>query len=479
MIVFLPADLESDPEEDIPKLLGKLDEGYDVVAGWRQGRKEGKVFASGIYNRVSKTLFHIDLHDMNWIKAFRREVIESLPPLRSDWHRFILQIAAHQGFRIGEVPTTWYRRQAGQSKFGFGRIPISLLDVLVVWFLLTFSQAPMRFFGGIGLACLGITGVTYAILLALYLIDQTQKRPIFIGASVLALAGLLLLLVGFIAELIVSQGDQIRELEHEVREGNRSRGMVNCELSVTNCQCRLRKISRAPLATDIDTSAFTTPPLPHAHRRPHPQLPPLPRRLQRQFRGRAERRVGAPGQRRHRACPLGCGLPTATWPIADRSPPSALHPPPSTSSPLALRPARRLASPGLHAHHGGRRANAPRDLFAGAVVFRRGRCSDAALVPAKSPRRDPRALALAQRLLRRGRQPAAGHPAGRLHPRLRCAGGRAKPAVPRHDPLHARSGRPDHRQQPRAARCRSARARRGRGPFRPDHLRRRSQRPAP
>jgi glycosyltransferase involved in cell wall biosynthesis len=217
VIVFLPADLESDPEEDIPKLLGKLAEGYDVVAGWRQGRKEGKVFASGIYNRVSKALFHIDLHDMNWIKAFRREVIESLPPLRSDWHRFILQIAAHQGFRIGEVPTTWYRRQAGQSKFGFGRIPISLLDVLVVWFLLTFSQAPMRFFGGIGLACLGITGVTYAILLALYLIDQTQKRPIFIGASVLALAGLLLLLVGFIAELIVSQGDQIRELENEVR----------------------------------------------------------------------------------------------------------------------------------------------------------------------------------------------------------------------------------------------------------------------
>ena len=75
----------------------------------------------------------------------------------------------------------------------------------------------MRFFGGIGLACLGISGVTYAVLLALYLIDQTQKRPIFIGASVLALAGLLLLLVGFIAELIVSQGEQIRELENEVR----------------------------------------------------------------------------------------------------------------------------------------------------------------------------------------------------------------------------------------------------------------------
>lgn len=215
-IIFLPADLESDPEEDIPKLLGKLEEGYDVVAGWRQGRDDGKVFASGIYNRVSQRLFPVDVHDMNWIKAFRREVIEEMPPLRSDWHRFILQIAAHQGFRIGEVPTTWHRRQAGRSKYGLGRIPVSFLDVLVVWFLLTFSQAPMRFFGGMGLALLAIAGVTFAGLAAYYILAQTQIRPVFIAASVLGLAGLLLFLVGFIAELIVSQSEQIRELEYRM-----------------------------------------------------------------------------------------------------------------------------------------------------------------------------------------------------------------------------------------------------------------------
>jgi len=218
VIVFLPADLESDPEEDIPKLLAKLEEGYDVVAGWRQGRDDGKVFASGIYNRVSERLFDVHVHDMNWIKAFRREVIEALPPLRSDWHRFLLQIAAHQGFRIGEVPTTWHRRQAGRSKYGLGRIPISFLDVLVVWFLLTFSQTPMRFFGGLGLALLAVTGLTYAGLVAYYLLAQTQIRPLFIAASVLGLAGLLLILVGFIAELIVNQSEQIRELEQ--RMGN-------------------------------------------------------------------------------------------------------------------------------------------------------------------------------------------------------------------------------------------------------------------
>jgi len=96
-VVFLPADLESDPEEDVPKLLAKLGEGYDVVAGWRQGRRDGKVPASRVYNAVSRTLFGVQAHDMNWIKAFRREVVENLPPLRSDWHRFLLMIAASQG----------------------------------------------------------------------------------------------------------------------------------------------------------------------------------------------------------------------------------------------------------------------------------------------------------------------------------------------------------------------------------------------
>ena len=212
-ILFLPADLESDPETDIPLLLGKLDEGYDVVAGWRQGRKEGKVFASGIYNAVSRWLFGVNAHDMNWIKGFRRDVIENLPPLRSDWHRFLLHIAASQGYRIGEVPTPWQKRRAGRSKFGLGRIPISLLDVLVVWFLLTFSRAPMRFFGGLGLAALVVSGLTYLFLLVFWLTAHTQVRPLFSAAGVLMLAGLILFLIGFLAELIVSQGERLAELE--------------------------------------------------------------------------------------------------------------------------------------------------------------------------------------------------------------------------------------------------------------------------
>jgi glycosyltransferase involved in cell wall biosynthesis len=218
LVLFLPADLESDPETDIPLLLGKLEEGYDVVAGWRQGRKEGKVFASGIYNAVSRWLFGVDAHDMNWIKGFRREVIENLPPLRSDWHRFLLHIAASQGYRIGEVPTPWHRRRAGRSHFGLARIPISLLDVLVVKFLLTFSRAPMRFFGGLGLTALVVSVLLYAFLLWLWLSANRQVRPLFWAAGGLGIAGLLLFLIGFLAELIVSQGERLADVEWLLRQ---------------------------------------------------------------------------------------------------------------------------------------------------------------------------------------------------------------------------------------------------------------------
>ncbi|MEA3335339.1 MAG: glycosyltransferase family 2 protein [Chloroflexota bacterium] len=218
VIIFLPADLESDPEEDIPKLLDTLTGGgYDVVAGWRQGRADGKVFSSGIYNIISGWLFDVNVHDMNWIKAFRSEVIEAMPPLRSDWHRYLLHIAADMGFSIGEVPTNWYPRQSGSSKFGLSRIPISFLDVLVVRFLLSFSQAPMRFFGGLGLILLGASGITYLYLLMLWLSRGAQRRPIFIAAGVALLAGLVLVLIGFITEMIVSHGERLTELQLEVR----------------------------------------------------------------------------------------------------------------------------------------------------------------------------------------------------------------------------------------------------------------------
>ncbi|MEZ4623125.1 MAG: hypothetical protein R2867_47550 [Caldilineaceae bacterium] len=131
-------------------------------------------------------------------------------------------IAAHQGFRIGEVPTHYQPRPAGTSKFGWERIPISFLDVLVLKFLLTFSQKPMRFFGGLGLAGVVLSLLTFLYLTALYLFTDTQQRPIFIAAGVLAIISVLLLLVGFLAELIVSQGERINALERQLEREPRS-----------------------------------------------------------------------------------------------------------------------------------------------------------------------------------------------------------------------------------------------------------------
>lgn len=220
IVILIPGDMESDPLIDVPILVRHMEANdLDVVAGWRQGRKDGKVFASAIYNFVMRNLAGVHVHDANWIKAMRREVIESFPPLRSDWHRFLLMIAAQHGFRLGEVKTPYKPRPAGSSKFGLSRIPISLLDVLVVKFLLTFSRAPMRFFGGLGLAGIVVSLFTFLYLTGLYVFTDTQQRPVFIAAGILAVISVLLFLVGFLAELIVSQTERIEGLEKNRGEG--------------------------------------------------------------------------------------------------------------------------------------------------------------------------------------------------------------------------------------------------------------------
>ena len=219
IVILIPADMESDPLRDVPTLVNTLETAdLDVAAGWRQGRRDNKVLASKVYNVVMDRIAGVHVHDGNWIKAMRREVVRSFPPLRSDWHRFLLMIAVHNGFRVGEIPTGYQPRPAGSSKFGWERIPKSLLDVLVLKFLLAFSEAPMRFFGGLGLVGLMLSATVFLYLALLYLAAQTQQRPIFIAAGVLAIISVLLILVGFLAELIVTQGARITELERQLDE---------------------------------------------------------------------------------------------------------------------------------------------------------------------------------------------------------------------------------------------------------------------
>ncbi len=139
VLVFYPADLQFKPE-DIPRLVAPvLDGEADIVTGFKQGSYE-KAFVSGIYNWLSRKLFRVPVKDLNSVKAYRREVMEALP-LRPDWHRYMVAIAAAQGFSLSEVPVALYPRHAGRSKFGVSRIPVGVLDMLSVWFELRFGRS--------------------------------------------------------------------------------------------------------------------------------------------------------------------------------------------------------------------------------------------------------------------------------------------------------------------------------------------------
>ena len=131
MILILPGDLESNPEEDIPKLTGEM-ANADLVVGWRQGRTGTKVVASKLYNFLYRTVLHVNVHDANWIKCFRKPVAGHLVWKR-DWNRYLVLYAARAGFRIAEVKVMYYKRQHGRSKFGIMRLPAGFLNFLRVY----------------------------------------------------------------------------------------------------------------------------------------------------------------------------------------------------------------------------------------------------------------------------------------------------------------------------------------------------------
>lgn len=128
--IFICTDMSSIPYEDIPKLINKINEGYDLVCGWRQNRSDKKLFVSKIYNILTNYLFSLKLHDQNWIKAFDSKILYCFKDLKYDWHRYIPVVAAYNGFKISEVKTNYYTRKYGKSKFGFKRILRGVLDLI-------------------------------------------------------------------------------------------------------------------------------------------------------------------------------------------------------------------------------------------------------------------------------------------------------------------------------------------------------------
>jgi glycosyltransferase involved in cell wall biosynthesis len=221
ILVFYPADLQYKPE-DIPRLVAPIiaDES-DIVAGYKDGKYE-KAFVSGIYNSLSRSLFKVTVRDLNSVKAYRREVMDALPN-RPDWHRYMVVMAAAQGFKVSEVRVPLYPRNAGQSKFGIGRIPVGLLDMLAVWFELRFARKPLLLFGMMG-AGLFIIGVIVGIIAILWrVIGGVGFRPLINLVETCLTVGSVFFATGLIGELIAAQRAELSQLRARLEDISQER----------------------------------------------------------------------------------------------------------------------------------------------------------------------------------------------------------------------------------------------------------------
>jgi glycosyltransferase involved in cell wall biosynthesis len=214
VLVFYPADLQYKPE-DIPRLVAPILAGEsDMVTGYKQGVYE-KAFVSRIYNGLSRSLFEIPVRDLNSVKAYRREVMDMLP-VRPDWHRYMIVIAAENGFTVTEIPVPLYPRNAGVSKFGIGRIPIGVLDMLSVWFELRFGRKPLLLFGmtGFALFLLGVLAGIVALVVRVFW--GIGFRPLLNLVEICVITGSVFLVGGLVGEMIAGQRAEMRELRRQI-----------------------------------------------------------------------------------------------------------------------------------------------------------------------------------------------------------------------------------------------------------------------
>lgn len=223
-VVFtMDADLQDSPDE-IPEMYRMVrEDGYDLVSGWKQHRKDNAItknLPSKLYNATARRITGIKLHDMNCgLKAYRNEVVKSIE-VYGEMHRYIPYLAKNAGFtKIGEKPVHHEKRKYGKSKFGMERFINGFLDLQSLWFLSTFGKKPMHFFGYSGLFMFFVGFVMTVWIIVAKLVHQAQgvkfravtDQPLFYLALLAVVLGVMLFLAGFIGEMIArSSGDRNR-----------------------------------------------------------------------------------------------------------------------------------------------------------------------------------------------------------------------------------------------------------------------------
>jgi dolichol-phosphate mannosyltransferase len=217
VVVTIDGDLQDDPAE-IPRLLAKLDEGFDLVSGWKARRRDpwSRRLPSRIFNWVVGRVSGIRLHDMNCgLKAYRAEVARGLR-LYGELHRFVPVLAHYRGYRVAELPVNHRPREHGRSRYGFERYLRGFLDLLTVSFMGRYRHRPLHLFGGLGLL---LGGLGFAILVYLTVVKALGhaigQRPLLTLGVLLVVVGMQFLSLGLISELITRQ--------HEERVGERER----------------------------------------------------------------------------------------------------------------------------------------------------------------------------------------------------------------------------------------------------------------
>ena len=206
IIVPIDGDLQNDPN-DIPRLLAKLDEGYDVVSGWRIKRKDPfhRRLPSIIANRLISWISGVRLHDYGCsLKAYRRSVLENVR-LYGEMHRFVPIYASWQGAQVTELPVNHHPRTRGKSNYGIERTIKVVLDLMVVKFLASYATKPIYVFGGFGLVSLLFSGITFVWALYYKITGQKDfvETPLPLVVVMLLLVGCLSILLGLVAELTI------------------------------------------------------------------------------------------------------------------------------------------------------------------------------------------------------------------------------------------------------------------------------------